>query len=109
MSFLGNFAVWGGVFSSIDCALVAVRKKEDPWNSITSGALTGAILAVRSKFRPAQEITVPMVFRKTQILRVPLTLTSLCQGSYKLWKSWKTWKISKKSSMNGKIVEFEKI
>jgi import inner membrane translocase subunit TIM17 len=44
----GNFAVWGGLFSAIDCSLVYVRKKEDPWNSITSGALTGAILAVRS-------------------------------------------------------------
>lgn len=45
----GNFAVWGGLFSTIDCTLVHIRKKEDPWNSITSGALTGAILAVRSK------------------------------------------------------------
>lgn len=44
----GNFAVWGGLFSSIDCALVAVRKKEDPWNSIASGALTGGILAIRN-------------------------------------------------------------
>lgn len=43
----GNFAVWGGLFSTIDCSLVAIRKKEDPWNSISSGALTGAILAVR--------------------------------------------------------------
>ena len=98
MSFVGNFAVWGGVFSSIDCALVAVRKKEDPWNSITSGALTGAILAVRSKFGPDQEIKVLIVFHITQILRVPLTLTSLCQSSHMLWKSWKTWKISKKKS-----------
>ena len=30
------------------------------------------------------------------------------QGSHKLWKSWKTWKITKKSSMHGKIMEFEK-
>ena len=30
------------------------------------------------------------------------------QGSNKLWKSWKTWKITKKSSMHGKIMEFEK-
>jgi len=43
----GHFAVWGGLFSTIDCSLVHIRKKEDPWNSITSGALTGAILAVR--------------------------------------------------------------
>ena len=33
----------------IDCSMVQVRGKEDPWNSITSGALTGAILAARSK------------------------------------------------------------
>lgn len=35
----------------IDCSMVQVRGKEDPWNSITSGALTGAILAARSKTR----------------------------------------------------------
>lgn len=46
----GNFAVWGGLFSAIDCSLVYIRKKEDPWNSITSGALTGAVLSVRSKW-----------------------------------------------------------
>lgn len=45
----GNFAVWGGTFSLIDCALIKVRMKEDAWNSIISGAATGAILSVRSK------------------------------------------------------------
>ncbi|KAL1766838.1 mitochondrial import inner membrane translocase subunit Tim17-B [Sigmodon hispidus] len=44
----GSFAVWGGLFSTIDCGLVRLRGKEDPWNSITSGALTGAVLAARS-------------------------------------------------------------
>ncbi|XP_054717902.1 mitochondrial import inner membrane translocase subunit Tim17-B-like [Uloborus diversus] len=44
----GNFAVWGCLFSTIDCALVSYRKKEDPWNSIISGTLTGGILAVRN-------------------------------------------------------------
>jgi len=44
----GNFAVWGGTFSAIDCSLVYLRQKEDPWNSITSGAVTGAILSVRN-------------------------------------------------------------
>jgi len=43
----GNFAVWGGLFSSFDCTLVAIRKKEDPWNSILSGAITGGVLAAR--------------------------------------------------------------
>lgn len=46
----GNFAVWGGMFSTIDCTLVHFRKKEDPWNSIISGAATGGILAARNGF-----------------------------------------------------------
>lgn len=44
----GNFAVWGGMFSTIDCTLVHFRHKEDPWNSIISGAATGGILAARN-------------------------------------------------------------
>ncbi|XP_035731642.1 mitochondrial import inner membrane translocase subunit Tim17-B-like [Vespa mandarinia] len=44
----GNFAIWGGVFSMIDCTLIHYRKKEDPWNSIISGAATGGVLAARS-------------------------------------------------------------
>lgn len=36
------------MFSTIDCALIQVRKKEDPWNSIISGAATGGILAARN-------------------------------------------------------------
>uniref|UniRef100_A0A1B6BZX7 Mitochondrial import inner membrane translocase subunit TIM17 n=1 Tax=Clastoptera arizonana TaxID=38151 RepID=A0A1B6BZX7_9HEMI len=44
----GNFAVWGGLFSTVDCTLVHFRRKEDPWNSIISGAATGGILAARN-------------------------------------------------------------
>lgn len=44
----GNFAIWGGLFSTIDCSLIKMRGKEDPWNAIISGAATGGILAVRS-------------------------------------------------------------
>ena len=43
--------MWGGLFSTIDCGLVRLRGKEDPWNSISSGALTGAVLAARSECR----------------------------------------------------------
>ena len=49
----GNFAVWGGLFSSFDCTLVAIRRKEDPWNSIISGAATGGVLAARGGWRAA--------------------------------------------------------
>ncbi|GBC00330.1 hypothetical protein RclHR1_03810019 [Rhizophagus clarus] len=43
----GNFAVWGGLFSTFDCALKGIRQKEDPWNLIASGFLTGGFLAAR--------------------------------------------------------------
>lgn len=36
------------MFSTIDCTLVHFRKKEDPWNSIISGAATGGIIAARN-------------------------------------------------------------
>jgi len=44
----GQFAVWGGVFACCDCSLTAIRQKEDPWNSIVSGAATGGVLAARA-------------------------------------------------------------
>lgn len=34
----GSFAVWGGLFSTFDCCLIAIRNKEDPYNSIVSPA-----------------------------------------------------------------------
>lgn len=43
----GNFAVWGLLFSSVDCTLASLRRKEDPWNSIFAGAATGALLVAR--------------------------------------------------------------
>ncbi|KAG0258305.1 translocase of the inner membrane [Mortierella polycephala] len=43
----GNFAVWGGLFSTFDCGMKGIRQKEDPWNSIASGFLTGGVLAAR--------------------------------------------------------------
>ncbi|KAI8872212.1 mitochondrial import inner membrane translocase subunit TIM17 [Ramicandelaber brevisporus] len=49
----GNFGVWGGMFSTFDCALKEIRRKEDPWNAIGSGALTGGFLAARSGYKVA--------------------------------------------------------
>lgn len=44
----GNFGVWGGLFSSFDCAVKGYRQKEDPWNAIIAGFFTGGTLAARS-------------------------------------------------------------
>ena len=40
--------MWGGLFACCDCSLSAIRQKEDPWNSIISGAATGGVLAARA-------------------------------------------------------------
>ncbi|CAF3082724.1 unnamed protein product [Rotaria socialis] len=42
-----SFSAWSCAFSLIDCSCVYVRNKDDPWNSILSGAATGAILQAR--------------------------------------------------------------
>lgn len=49
----GSFANWGLTFSLFDCSLQYVRKKEDPWNAIGAGALTGGFLQLRSGFKSA--------------------------------------------------------
>jgi hypothetical protein len=30
----GNFGVWGGLFSTFDCAAKNIRQKEDPWKYV---------------------------------------------------------------------------
>ncbi|KAH8151038.1 uncharacterized protein LAJ45_04739 [Morchella importuna] len=49
----GNFGVWGGLFSTFDCAVKGVRQKEDPYNAIIAGFLTGGALAVRGGVKAA--------------------------------------------------------
>ena len=44
----GNFAVWGGLFSTFDCTLAKIRNVEDPWNAVISAGLTGGVLASRA-------------------------------------------------------------
>ena len=43
----GNFALWAGLFSSTDCTLMYMRNKEDAWNPIAAGFITGGLLAFR--------------------------------------------------------------
>mmetsp|Transcript_124613 Transcript_124613/g.348990 ORF Transcript_124613/g.348990 Transcript_124613/m.348990 type:complete len:199 (+) Transcript_124613:125-721(+) len=49
----GNFAVWGGTFSSFDCTLQYIRRRDDHWNAIASGFLTGGVLAARGGWKVA--------------------------------------------------------
>ena len=50
---LGSFALWAGLFSAADCAIIAARGEEGPLNQIVAGAATGGLLAFRSGARVA--------------------------------------------------------
>ncbi|RMZ88906.1 hypothetical protein DV736_g3862, partial [Chaetothyriales sp. CBS 134916] len=50
----GNFGIWGGMFSTYDCAVKGIRKKEDSYNSIIAGFLTGGSLAIRGGWKAAR-------------------------------------------------------
>ena len=49
----GQFAVWGGLFSTFDCTLIHLRGTDDAKNSIAAAFLTGSLLAARQGLRPA--------------------------------------------------------
>lgn len=49
----GNFAVWGGTFSTFDCTLQYVRRTDDWVNNVSAGFLTGGVLAARGGWRQA--------------------------------------------------------
>jgi len=54
----GNFGVWGGLFSTFDCAMKGIRQKEDPYNAITAGFLTGGSLAIRGGWKAARNAAI---------------------------------------------------
>lgn len=45
----GNFGVWGGLFSTFDCAVKGIRKKEDPYNASMSPVPMGAVLLAQCR------------------------------------------------------------
>ena len=40
--------MWAGIFSISDCSLIAIRNKDDAFNKIAAGAITGGMLAFRA-------------------------------------------------------------
>ena len=41
------------MFGTFECSMLAIRHKEDPWNSIVAGALTGGALSARQGIKAA--------------------------------------------------------
>ncbi|KAF8912478.1 hypothetical protein CPB85DRAFT_1220045 [Mucidula mucida] len=44
---------WRGTFSAFECAVKGCRQREDPWNDVISGFMTGGSLALRGGPREA--------------------------------------------------------
>ncbi|KAK3331328.1 Tim17/Tim22/Tim23/Pmp24 family-domain-containing protein [Apodospora peruviana] len=80
----GNFGVWGGLFSTYDCAIKGVRKKEDPWNSIGAGFLTGGSLAIRGGYKAARNGAIACAVLLAVIEGVGIGFQRMMAGSTKL-------------------------
>lgn len=80
----GNFGVWGGLFSSFDCAIKGLRHKEDPWNAIGAGFLTGGSLAIRGGFKAARNGAIGCAVLLAVIEGVGIGFQKMMAGSTRL-------------------------
>jgi mitochondrial import inner membrane translocase subunit TIM17 len=80
----GNFGVWGGLFSTFDCAVKGIRKKEDPWNAIIAGFFTGGSLAVRGGAKQIRNGAIGCAVLLAVIEGVGMGFQRMLAGSQKL-------------------------
>ena len=80
----GNFGVWGGLFSTFDCAVKGVRKKEDPYNAIIAGFFTGGALAIRGGYKAARNGAIGCAVLLAVIEGVGISFQKMMAGSTKL-------------------------
>ncbi|KAL1844747.1 hypothetical protein VTK73DRAFT_1874 [Phialemonium thermophilum] len=80
----GNFGVWGGLFSTYDCAIKGIRKKEDPYNAIGAGFLTGGSLAMRGGLKAARNGAIGCAVLLAVIEGVGITFQKMFAASTKL-------------------------
>lgn len=80
----GNFGVWGGLFSTFDCAVKGVRKKEDPYNAIIAGFFTGGSLAVRGGYKAARNGAIGCAVLLAVIEGVGIAFQKMMAGSTRL-------------------------
>jgi import inner membrane translocase subunit TIM17 len=80
----GNFGVWGGLFSTFDCAVKGVRQKEDPYNAIIAGFFTGGSLAIRGGYKAARNGAIGCAVLLAVIEGVGIWFSKALAGSTKL-------------------------
>lgn len=76
--------MWGGLFSTFDCAVKGVRKKEDPWNAIIAGFFTGGSLAVRGGYKQIRNGAIGCAVLLAVIEGVGMGFQRMLAGSQKL-------------------------
>ncbi len=76
--------VWGGLFSTFDCAVKGVRKKEDPWNAIIAGFFTGGSLAIRGGYKQIRNGAIGCAVLLAVIEGVGVGFQRMMAGSTKL-------------------------
>ncbi|KAL7276681.1 translocase of the inner membrane [Rhizina undulata] len=77
----GNFGVWGGLFSTFDCAVKGIRGKEDPYNAIIAGFFTGGALAVRGGVKAARNSAIGCACLLAVIEGVGIGLNRMLAGN----------------------------
>lgn len=87
----GNFGVWGGLFSTFDCAVKGVRRKEDPYNAIIAGFFTGGALAIRGGYKAARNGAIGCAVLLAVIEGVGISFQKMMAGSTKLEVSIVLW------------------
>lgn len=80
----GNFGVWGGLFSTFDCAVKGIRKKEDPYNAIIAGFFTGGSLAIRGGYKAARNGAIGCAVLLAVIEGVGIAFNKMMAGNTKL-------------------------
>ncbi|OAQ74165.1 mitochondrial import inner membrane translocase subunit TIM17 [Pochonia chlamydosporia 170] len=80
----GNFGVWGGLFSTYDCAVKGIRKKEDPYNAIIAGFFVGGSLAFRGGFKAARNNAIGCAVLLAVIEGVGIAFSKMLSGGTKL-------------------------
>lgn len=80
----GNFGVWGGLFSTFDCSIKGLRKKEDPWNAIGAGFMTGGSLAIRGGYKAARNGAIGCAVLLAVIEGVGIGFSKMMAGGTKL-------------------------
>ncbi|GKE03047.1 hypothetical protein Tco_1391030 [Tanacetum coccineum] len=48
----GRFGLWGGLYSTLNCALAYARQKEDLWNPMLAGTAASGLVSMRKGFGP---------------------------------------------------------